>query len=89
MKKLAMLVVLLAFAVAGCTTPSLERHAVTQIQTVTDFRYQATLRCLAMVAANHGTLPSYARSFQRPRVRIEYEHHQCRNRVGVGSVGPI
>ncbi len=44
----------------GCVAPTLERHAVSQIQTVTDFRYQAALRCLATVAADPGNVPSYA-----------------------------
>jgi hypothetical protein len=60
MKTILILVLPLAVVGAGCTAMSLERHTVSQIQSVTDFRYQATLHALAMVAADPGTLPSYA-----------------------------
>lgn len=60
MKKLLMLVLPLAIAGAGCTAMSLERHTVSQSQSAADYRYQATLHALAMVAADPETLPSYA-----------------------------
>ncbi|MGA2617005.1 MAG: hypothetical protein ABSF26_05290 [Thermoguttaceae bacterium] len=60
MKKPLLLVMLLAVAGAGCAAMSLERHAASQIQSAADYRYQATLHALAMVAADPGTLPSYA-----------------------------
>jgi hypothetical protein len=59
MKSLWVLVPLVIVS-SGCITPSLERHALSQIKTSADFRYQATLHCLAMVAADPGSLPSYA-----------------------------
>jgi len=39
---------------------SLDRQTVSQIQSASDYRYQATLHALAMVAADPATLPSYA-----------------------------
>jgi hypothetical protein len=45
---------------AGCTTLELERQAVNQSQSAADYRYHAALHCLATVAANPNTLPSYA-----------------------------
>ena len=39
---------------------ALERQTVNQSQTAADYRYQATLHCLATVAAQPDTLPSYA-----------------------------
>jgi len=60
MKTPLILIMLLAFTAAGCVATSLERHAVSQIETATDYRYQATLHSLAMVAADPGTLPSYS-----------------------------
>jgi hypothetical protein len=60
MKSAALVLCLIFPLAAGCVTPALERHAVNQIQTVADFRYEAALHCLAMVADNQGTLPSYA-----------------------------
>jgi hypothetical protein len=60
MRNAALLLCLLLSLVVGCVTPALEQHAVNQIQTVADFRYEAALHCLAMVADNQGTLPSYA-----------------------------
>jgi hypothetical protein len=47
-------------ACAGCTTASLERNTVSQIQSVADYRSEAALHCLAAVAADPGTLPGYA-----------------------------
>jgi hypothetical protein len=60
MKNLLLLIVPLAVASAGCTATSLERNTVNQIQTAADYRYQATLHALAMVAADPGTLPSFS-----------------------------
>ncbi|HEY4308051.1 MAG TPA: hypothetical protein VGN12_01250 [Pirellulales bacterium] len=57
---LLMLLLLLIASTAGCVTGSLARHTVTQSQSAADYRYQATLKALAAVAANPGTLPSYA-----------------------------
>jgi hypothetical protein len=45
---------------SGCTTMSLERHTANQISSIVDYRYQQTLDCLATVAANPASLPSYA-----------------------------
>jgi hypothetical protein len=44
----------------GCTSLSLERHTLNQIQSAADFRYEAALNCLAQVSANPAALPSYA-----------------------------
>ena len=49
-----------AIASAGCTTLALERHTINQSCSAADYRYRATLHCLATVAANPDTLPSYA-----------------------------
>jgi hypothetical protein len=43
----------------GCTTMSLELYTLNQIRSVTDFRSRATLNCLAAVAADPGSLPSF------------------------------
>jgi hypothetical protein len=59
MKCILILAVPLVFG-AGCTALSLERHTVNQSQSAADYRYQAALHALAMVAANPGTLPSFA-----------------------------
>lgn len=60
--KRSFLVMSVAFvmASAGCVTTSLERHTVNQSVSAATYRYEAALNCLAMVAADHGTLPSYA-----------------------------
>jgi hypothetical protein len=58
MKKLMILVLFLDLT--GCTTMALEHHIVSQSQSAADYRYHAALDCLAMVAADPGTLPSYA-----------------------------
>ena len=58
MKKLMILA--LSLGLAGCTTVALEHHTVSQSQSATNYRYHAALHCLAMVAADPGTLPSYA-----------------------------
>jgi hypothetical protein len=47
-------------ACLGCTTTSLERYTVSQIQSAADYRSEAALRCLAAVAANPGALPAFA-----------------------------
>ncbi len=47
-------------ATCGCTSFSLARATVNQSQTATNYRYQATLHALSTVAANRGTLPSFA-----------------------------
>ncbi len=60
MKNLLLLIVPLAVASAGCTATSLGRNTVNQIQTAADYRSQATLHALAMVAADPGTLPSFS-----------------------------
>ncbi len=60
MRKPFLLFLPLALAGVGCTAMSLERHAVNQSQSATDYRYRATLHALAMVAADPATLPSYA-----------------------------
>ncbi len=60
MKTLRILFVSLSFLGAGCTAVSLERYTVNQSQSAADYRYQATLHALAMVAADPGTLPSYS-----------------------------
>jgi len=44
----------------GCTSMSLERHALSQIQSSGEYRYKATLDCLATVAANANALPSFS-----------------------------
>ncbi len=49
-----------AVACSGCTTMSLERHTANQVQSLVDFRYQQTLDCLAAVADNPASLPSYS-----------------------------
>jgi plastocyanin len=60
MKRFLLLFTMLSLLSAGCITTSLQRHAVDQIASVTDYRYEATLHALAMVAADQGILPSYA-----------------------------
>jgi hypothetical protein len=60
MKTVVILVLPLLLGSAGCTTLSLARHTVNQSQSATDYRYQAALHALAMVADNPATLPSYA-----------------------------
>jgi hypothetical protein len=55
-----MLVLPLALAAAGCTAISLERETISQVQSAADFRYEATLHALAMVADDPGTVPSYS-----------------------------
>jgi hypothetical protein len=46
--------------VAGCTSLSLERQTLAQIQSTVDLRYQMVLQCLASVADNPDTLPSFS-----------------------------
>ncbi len=61
MRTLSILILPLVLAGAGCTTTtSLARHTVNQSVSAADFRYEATLHALAMVAAEPATLPSYA-----------------------------
>ena len=48
-----------AISCTGCTTMTLERYTLNQIRSVTDFRYRETLNCLATVAADPGSLPSF------------------------------
>jgi plastocyanin len=60
MKKLSILIFIIAFSGTGCTAMSLQRHTVNQSLSAADYRYQSTLHTLAMVAADPGTLPSYA-----------------------------
>jgi hypothetical protein len=47
-------------ATAGCTSLSLERHTLNQIQSSAEYRYQETLDCLATVADDGNALPSFA-----------------------------
>jgi len=47
-----------ALGCAGCTTTALEQYTLRQIQSSVDYRYQATLNCLAAVADNPDALPS-------------------------------
>jgi hypothetical protein len=60
MKKLILLALPLALTPVGCTTLALRHETVNQSETVSDYRYRAALHCLAMVAAQPDTLPSYA-----------------------------
>ena len=49
------------FAVSsGCTTLSLRLYTLNQVRSVEQYRINATLDCLAAVAANPDTLPSFA-----------------------------
>jgi hypothetical protein len=46
-------------ATSGCTSLSLQRHTLSQIQSLGDYRYQAAVNCLALVAADPNALPSF------------------------------
>ena len=59
MRMFWMVAIGLLSATTGCTSLSLERHTLSQIQSSGEYRYQATLDCLATVAANGNALPSY------------------------------
>jgi len=50
----------LAAACSGCTTLSLERHALTQTNSSVDLRYLETLNNLAQTAADPSALPTFA-----------------------------
>ena len=60
MRKALILILTIPFLGTGCTSMSLERHTVSQSQSVSDFRYRAALHTLAMVVADPATLPTYA-----------------------------
>jgi hypothetical protein len=49
-----------AISAGGCTTTSLSHYTINQIETASDVRTRETLNCLAAVAANADTLPSFA-----------------------------
>jgi hypothetical protein len=60
MKKSIYILLIGVTCTVGCTSLSLQRHTVNQITSVTDYRYEATLQALAMVAADPATIPSFS-----------------------------
>jgi len=59
MKLQTLALLALASATCGCTTIDLERHTLSQSESIGDLRYREVLNNLAMIAANHWALPSY------------------------------
>src|SRR5215472_2343018 len=51
---------LIATSCVGCATVSLEGYTLNQIQSAADYRTQEVLNCLAMVAADPGTVPAFS-----------------------------
>jgi hypothetical protein len=60
MKRIWRLAILALAACSGCTTVSLTEYTIKQNRTAGECRDKAVLDCLAAVAANPETLPSYA-----------------------------
>ncbi len=60
MKKSWILALMLAVASTGCTTVALEQYTLNQIHSSGNCRDKAVLDCLAAVAANPDTLPSFS-----------------------------
>jgi hypothetical protein len=60
MKRASLLILGAAFSLCGCTTASLKHYTLAQNSTSGDVRDHAVLNCLATVAANPESLPSYS-----------------------------
>ncbi len=60
MKKASVPALVVAVFCTGCTTLSLEIHTLNQIDSGQDYRLKAALNCLAAIAADPDTLPSFA-----------------------------
>ncbi len=58
--KRALVIGAFVLASCGCVTAPLEHYTLHQSLSVADMRYQEVMNVLATVAANQGTLPSYA-----------------------------
>jgi hypothetical protein len=52
-------VILPLLGCTGCTSFALEQNTLDQIQSSAEYRYKATLSCIATVAANSDSLPSF------------------------------
>ena len=59
MKRLLLTVLALLFC-TGCTTTALKRRTINQSLSLSDAQYQEIMDNLAIVAANPGTIPSFA-----------------------------
>src|ERR1700733_8900929 len=45
---------------SGCTALTLEHYTLEQVQTIDSYRIQSVLHCLAMVASDQNSLPTFS-----------------------------
>ncbi len=63
MRVCSLVLIALALVATGCTSQSLQRNTVKQIETIADVRYEEALNNLAMLDVSPWSLPSYSSIF--------------------------